>query len=327
LLNPFLKANQTMKQRYYTLSACALAAALLVGCERSSTQQAPAAPAASAPAAPAPADTQQATLTTEVFNPGEQAIFAVSSVLVQGKTEAVLIDAQFSAEQARKLADKIKASGKRLTTIYISHGDPDFYFGLDTLQAAFPGARIVATPQTIAHIEATKDEKLKVWGPKLGENAPKQLVVPQPLQGDSLQVDGQALQLIGLDGPTPDRTVVWIPSIKTVAGGIPVMAGEHVWMADTQTPQSHSDWLATLARIKALGPDVVIPGHFAGTMPADTAAVDFTADYIRAFDEETAKAKDGAALEAAMKQRFPHLGGLEGLALSAKVAKGEMQWH
>jgi len=163
--------------------------------------------------------------------------------------------------------------------------------------------------------------------PKLGENAPKQLVVPQPLQGDSLQVDGQALQLIGLGGPTPDRTVVWIPSIKTVAGGIPVMAGEHVWMADTQTPQSHSDWLATLARIKALGPDVVIPGHFAGTMPAGTAAVDFTADYIRAFDEETAKAKDGAALEAAMKQRFPNLGGLEGLALSAKVAKGEMQWH
>lgn len=316
-----------MKQRYYALSACALAAALLVGCDRSSTTSAPAAPAASAPAATAPADTQQGALTTEVFNPGEQAIFAVSSVLLQGKTEVLLIDAQFSAEQARKLADKIKATGKRLTTIYISHGDPDFYFGLDTLQAAFPEAKIVATPQTIAHIEATKDEKLKVWGPQLGENAPKQLVVPQPLQGDSLQVDGQTLQLIGLDGPTPDRTVVWIPSIKTVAGGIPVMAGEHVWMADTQTPQSHSDWLATLARIKALGPEVVIPGHFAGTMPAGTAAVDFTADYIRAFDEETAKAKDGAALEAAMKQRFPNLGGLEGLALSAKVAKGEMQWH
>ena len=127
-----------MKQRYYTLSACALAAALLAGCERSSTASAPAAPAASAPAASAPADTQQAALRTEVFNPGEQAIFAVSSVLVQGKSEVLLIDAQFSAEQARKLADKIKATGKRLPTIYISHGGPDFYFGLDTLQAAFP---------------------------------------------------------------------------------------------------------------------------------------------------------------------------------------------
>ena len=317
-----------MKQSIYTLSACALvAAAMLAGCDKAGNATAPAAAPASAPAAVPPAEpAQQATLTTEVFNPGEKAIFAVSSVLVQGKSEVVLIDAQFSAEQARKLADKIKATGKRLTTIYISHGDPDFYFGLDSLHAAFPEAKILATAQTIAHIEATKDDKLKVWGPQLGENAPKQIIVPQPLQGDSLTVDGQELKVIGLDGPTPDRTVVWIPSIKTVAGGIPVLAGEHVWMADTQTPQSHTDWLAMLERIKALSPAVVIPGHFAGDMPQGTAAIGFTADYIRAFDEEAAKAKNSAELIAAMQQRYPGLGGLEGLALSAKVAKGEMKW-
>ena len=127
-----------MKQSIYTLSACALvAAAMLAGCDKAGNATAPAAAPASAPAAVPPAEpAQQAALTTEVFNPGEKAIFAVSSVLVQGKSEVVLIDAQFSAEQARKLADKIKATGKRLTTIYISHGDPDFYFGLDSLHAA-----------------------------------------------------------------------------------------------------------------------------------------------------------------------------------------------
>lgn len=317
-----------MKPSIYTLSAITLAAAaMLAGCDKAGNATAPPAAPATAPAAASPSEpAQQAALTTEVFNPGEQAIFAVSSVLVLGKSEVVLIDAQFSAEQARKLADKVKATGKRLTTIYISHGDPDFYFGLDSLHAAFPDARIVATAQTIAHIEATKDEKLKVWGPQLGANAPKQIIVPQPLQGDTLTVDGQELKLIGLDGPTPDRTVVWIPSIKTVAGGIPVLAGEHVWMADTQTAQSHTDWLAMLERIKALAPAVVIPGHFAGPMPQGIAAVDFTADYIRAFDEEAAKAKNSAELIAAMQQRFPGLGGLESLALSAKVAKGEMKW-
>ena len=45
----------------------------------------------------------EAPLTIQTYNPGEQAIFAVSSTLVQGKKEAVLIDAQFSAEDARKL--------------------------------------------------------------------------------------------------------------------------------------------------------------------------------------------------------------------------------
>nr|WP_315591607.1 MBL fold metallo-hydrolase [uncultured Cupriavidus sp.] len=265
-------------------------------------------------------------LSTEVFNPGEAAIFAVSSVLVQGKKEAILIDAQFSAEQARKLADQIKATGKQLTTIYISHGDPDYYFGLDTLHAAFPAARIVATQQTIAHIKATKDEKLKVWGPKLGANAPRRIILPQPLKGNALKLEGNELKIVGLDGPTPDRTFVWIPSIKTVAGGIPVLAGEHVWMADTQTRESHTQWLATLDRIKALQPATVIPGHFAGTVPPGLDAVEFTGEYIRAFDEAAAKAGNSTELIAAMKARYPKLGGEASLELSAKVAMGEMQW-
>ena len=93
-----------MKQSIYTLSACALvAAAMLAGCDKAGNATAPAAAPASAPAAVPPAEpAQQAALTTEVFNPGEKAIFAVSSVLVQGKSEVVLIDAQFSAEQARE---------------------------------------------------------------------------------------------------------------------------------------------------------------------------------------------------------------------------------
>jgi glyoxylase-like metal-dependent hydrolase (beta-lactamase superfamily II) len=104
------------------------------------------------------------------------------------------------------------------------------------------------------------------------------------------------------------------------------MAGEHVWMADTQTPQSHADWLATLARIESLQPVRVIPGHFAPDAPQDLEAVRFTADYIKAYDEEAAKAKNSAELIAAMQQRYPKLGALSSLELSAKVSKGEMKW-
>ncbi|QQP97596.1 MBL fold metallo-hydrolase [Lysobacter enzymogenes] len=312
--------NATKRLGYAASAGALLLAAAISGCKQAAPAQ------AEKTQAPAQAQARQEALKLDVFNPGEAAIFAVSSVLVEGEKDAVLIDAQFSAEQARKLAERIKASGKRLTTIYISHGDPDYYFGLDTLQAAFPQARIVATPQTIAHIQATQDDKLKVWGPQLGENAPKRIVLPQPLQGDTLSLEGRELKIVGLDGPTPDRSFVWIPSIKAVVGGIPVLAGEHVWMADTQTPKSHQDWLATLERIKSLQPATVVPGHFAAGAPMDLRAVDFTAGYIRAFDEETARAKDSAGLIAAMKQRYPGLGGESSLELSAKVAKGEMQW-
>ena len=267
-----------------------------------------------------------APLTLDVYNPGTEAIFPVSSVLVSGEKDAVLVDAQFGKSQAEQVVQKIRTSGKQLTTIYISHGDPDYYFGLETLHAAFPDAQILATPQTIAHIQASKDEKLKIWGPQLGANAPKQLLVPSPLQGNSLQLEGQELKVIGLDGASPQRTALWVPSISTVMGGVLVDAGSHVFMADTQTPQSRQDWLAALQQIKDLAPARVIPGHYAEGAPQDLAAVEFTAYYIRAFDEEAANAKDSGALIAAMKQRYPGLPGESSLELSAKVAKGEMPW-
>jgi glyoxylase-like metal-dependent hydrolase (beta-lactamase superfamily II) len=265
-----------------------------------------------------------ADLSLDVYNPGEAAIFPVSSVLVSGAKDAILVDAQFGKGQAEQLVQKIRASGKHLTTIYISHGDPDYYFGLDTLTAAFPDAKVLAPQPVVEHIKATEAGKLAYWGPKMGADKPAKIIVPQVLEGHSLSLEGQTLEVIGLDGPQPDRSVVWIPSIKAVVGGVVVAQNIHVWMADTQSAQSHKDWLATLQRIQQLQPRTVIPGHYLGT--PSLASVAFTADYIKAFDVETAKAKDSAALIAAMKKRYRTLADESSLELSAKVAKGEMKW-
>jgi glyoxylase-like metal-dependent hydrolase (beta-lactamase superfamily II) len=266
------------------------------------------------------------TLTLDVYNPGEKTIFPVSSVLVSGEKEAILVDAQFGKSQAEQVVEKIRASGKQLTTIYISHGDPDYYFGLDTLTAAFPKAKVFASQPTVDHIKETVDGKMAFWGPKMGADIPARTIVPQVLKGDSLMLEGQKLQVVGLEGKQPDRSFVWIPSIKAVVGGVVVAENIHVWMADTQTPQSHADWLATLHSIESLKPKTIVPGHYLGDSPRSLAAVQFTADYIKAFDEETARAKDSAALIAAMKKRYPTLGEESSLELSAKVAKGEMKW-
>lgn len=260
------------------------------------------------------------------FNPGNDAIFQVSSVLVSGQHEAILIDAQFGKSQAEKVVAMVRASGKKLTTIYISHGDPDFYFGLDTVLAAFPDARVVATEPTVRHIKETVDGKLAFWGPKLGADAPSKAVIPQVLQGHTLTLEGQKLEITGLDGPQPDRSFVWIPSLSAVVGGVVVFGNLHVWMADTQTPTSHQDWLATLARIEALKPATVIPGHYAPGAPLTVESVRYTQGYIRDFDAQAAQAANGAALIAAMQARYSQAGAAASLDISAKVAKGEMKW-
>ena len=267
-----------------------------------------------------------APLKLDVFNPGEAAIFPVASVIVSGASDAVLIDAQFSRGEALKLVERIRATGKHLTTVYVSHSDPDFYFGLDVIHAAFPDAKIVATPQTIAGIEKKKDAKVAFWGPILKDNAPQSIIVPQPLKGDTITLEGQALKIEGLKGATPERSYVWIPSIKTVAGGVVVFSGLHVWTADTQTAESRQQWLSTLKGIEALKPVTVVPGHFAPGAPLTPDSIAFTRDYLVKFESETAKAANSGALIARMKELYPNAGLNAALDTSAKVAKGEMKW-
>ncbi|WP_199637727.1 MBL fold metallo-hydrolase [Serratia sp. PAMC26656] len=266
-------------------------------------------------------------LTMEVYNPGEKSVFPVSSEIISGKHEVALIDAQFQRNDAEELVKKIKATGKKLTTVYISHSDPDFYFGLDVIKAAFPQAKIIASPDTIKEINATKDGKMAYWGPILKDNAPKAVVVPQALQGDSFTIDGQKVEVKGLTGPTPERTYVWIPELKAVVGGVPV-AGDniHPWIADNQTVESRAHWQQTLEGIKALKPKTVVPGHFLPGAPQTLESVTFTQNYLTTLEAELPKAKDSAALIAAMKKHYPNLKDESSLELSAKVLKGEMKW-
>ncbi|MGP9435636.1 MBL fold metallo-hydrolase [Ewingella sp. AOP8-B2-18] len=260
----------------------------------------------------------------DVYNPGQNSIFAVSSEIVSGEKDAVLIDAQFQRNDAQKLVEMIKASGKNLTTIYISQADPDFYFGLDTLHAAFPKAKIVATQATIDEINATKDGKVAFWGPQLKDNAPKTVIVPEPLKGNSFELEGKKFEI---KGQTPARTFVWIPALKTVVGGVIVDGNtQHLWVADTQTPESRQAWIATLDQITALQPTTVVPGHFLPGAAQTLKSVEFTKQYLQTLEKELPKATNADALVKAMKGHYPALKGDESLEMSAKVLKGEMKW-
>jgi glyoxylase-like metal-dependent hydrolase (beta-lactamase superfamily II) len=70
----------------------------------------------------------------------------ISSTLIAGRNSAVLVDAPITTAQAAGLADRVAATGKSLTDIYITHGHPDHWFGASVLLDRFPGARIVALP-------------------------------------------------------------------------------------------------------------------------------------------------------------------------------------
>lgn len=264
-----------------------------------------------------------APLTLDTYNPQEKGIFAVSSTLVSGPKEAVLFDAQFSVKDGEALVEKIRRSGKTLSKIVITSGDPDFYFGLQPLVKAFPNAKVVATQKVVDHIKETKDAKLAFWGPQMKDGAPSELIVPQVIASTTFMVDGEK---IDIERPDSYAAYVWIPSAKAILGGTGVSWGIHVWTADTQSKASRQQWQDTLTEMAARKPTRVIPGHYLGTPPAGSEAIHFTHTYLQQFEQALTAHKDSAAVIATMKKQRPTLAEDSSLELSAKVNTGEMKW-
>ena len=264
-------------------------------------------------------------LKLQVYNASENS-FGVASVIVSGKTDAVLIDAQFTLADAEKVAQEIKASGKKLTAIFVSHGDPDFYFGLEVFKKYFPEVTAYASPATVEHIKATAQKKLEVWGERLGKNIASNVILPQVLKGNSIELEGQELEIIGLED-FPNKTFIWIPSIKTVVGGINVFGTTfHLWMADAQTAEARKSWISVLDKIAALKPEVVIPAHANTNSPFDITAVNHTKSYIQFYEEALKTNKSSEALITALKTKYPTLTFETALQIGAKVNTGEMKW-
>ncbi|MEO8586688.1 MAG: MBL fold metallo-hydrolase [Acidobacteriota bacterium] len=261
------------------------------------------------------------------FPAGEHGFYR-APVLIIGSTEAVLIDGGFAYSDARAVADAIKATGKRLTLIYISQSDPDYYFNLGPIKAAFPNARVIAASATVAAIRGTVDKKLAIWGPQLKDNGPQTLadvVIPETFDATTLSVDGETIEIVDAEG-LPNRRYVWVPSLQAVFGGVRLFSGVHVWTADTNGAHQRAVWRANLDALAARKPAVVVAGHMAPNAAADASAITHTKEWLLAFEEELSKALDSAALNAAMKARFPGLGMEVAIDIGAKVATGEMKW-
>ena len=168
-----------------------------------------------------------------------------SATLITGPTKALLVDAGFTRADGHRLVAAILDSGKELDTVFISHADPDYYFGLEVIVDAFPNATVLATPIVIEHIQATYEGKLQAWA-ALGANLPTRLATIAPLSADAIELDGYRFELRGGSDLLPDRHYLYNVDQNAVVGGVLVFQEEHVWTADTATPEQRSAWIELL---------------------------------------------------------------------------------
>ncbi|MDR3574434.1 MAG: MBL fold metallo-hydrolase [Anaerolineaceae bacterium] len=257
--------------------------------------------------------------------PGKEDLMWVSnsSILISGARDAVLVDTFLTVEHAQILVDWVAASGKNLVAIYITHGHGDHFFGLASLLERFPAARAYATSEIVKAMQTQLSPAWleNFWRKLFPGQIPDRLAVAEPLDGQTLELEGHALVPIDTGHTdTAHSTCLHIPSIGLIVGGDAVYNGIHPYLGETNT-QTRLEWIATLDRLEALRPKAVIAGHKVPENDDDPIIIAETRQYILDFNRLDAATKTARELYDAMLQLYPtrvNPGSLWGAANHAK---------
>jgi glyoxylase-like metal-dependent hydrolase (beta-lactamase superfamily II) len=250
---------------------------------------------------------------------------ANTTTLIYGELEALLVDTFLSNAQTAELADSIAATGRHLSTIYITHAHPDHFFGLKLLRDRFPSARAVALPQVVESMHrALAPDSVEEWKRRFPGQIPDRLAPAEALDDGTFSLEGYAIVAMEIGHTDTDHTTcLHVPSIGLVVAGDAIYNGTHPYLVESDG-QGLSDWLAAIDKIEALNPRAVVVGH--GPLDPDNSPrhIQQTRRYIQDFirlKDETANAQELYDHMLALYPDRINPGSLWGSANAAKAAR------
>jgi len=222
----------------------------------------------------------------------------ISSTLISGERDAVLVDTFITMEQNRSLAEWAAASGKNLSAIYATHGHGDHFFGVNTIHQRFPNARFVASRDAIEVMrEQLSPPWLDAyWKSRFPGQIDPALAIAEALGGGVIQLEDEELVSIPT-GHTDTRntTCLHVPSIGLVVAGDVAYNDVHIHLGES-TADSRKEWIAALDMIESLKPRAVVAGHKRPGRPDAPTIVEETRQYIRDFDRIAATSQTAKEL-------------------------------
>jgi glyoxylase-like metal-dependent hydrolase (beta-lactamase superfamily II) len=255
--------------------------------------------------------------------PDELKWVANSATLIYGEHDAVLIDCFLTIDQSKQLIDFINASGKNLTYIYITHPHGDHFFGLKLVLEHFPGAKAITAASSAADMVAHIDPEAvsSFWRSRFPGQIADELIAPDALEGDSVELEGHQLQIIEAGfTDTHNSTSIWVPSIRLIVAGDVVYNGIHAHLTET-TSATRKEWVKALDRLALLKPDYVVAGHKKPGEFDHPEDIEVTKQYLLGFEKLTEETTSAADLYLKMFGKYPNYanpGALWGAAVAAK---------
>jgi glyoxylase-like metal-dependent hydrolase (beta-lactamase superfamily II) len=222
---------------------------------------------------------------------------AMAATLIYGVRDAVLVDAFMTVKQANALADWVAARGKNLTTIYITHGHGDHWFGVGTVLERFPHAKAVATPNAVKVMRqnASPEALEGIWRAAFPGQIPAKLVIADELRGNVIDLEGHELVAVELGHTDTDNTTCLnVASVGLVVAGDAAYNDVHLYLAESNA-QTRREWIAALDAIESLDPRAVVASHKRPENDDHPRIIEETRQYIRDFDrlaETTTSAQD-----------------------------------
>ena len=232
----------------------------------------------------------------------------ISSTLISGERDAVLVDTPITVEQARALVNWLVARGKNLTTIYATHGHGDHFFGTSTVLERFPGARFVARPEviTIMRQQASPESLETFWNPRFPGQIASQLAIAEELTGNVINLEGHDLVSVPLGfTDTASTTCLHVPSIGLIVAGDAAYNGDHLHLSESPDAQKRQEWIAALDSMESLKPRAVIAGHKRVGNDDSPRIIEETRKYIRAFERLVMQTTTARELYDEMLRLYP----------------------
>lgn len=233
----------------------------------------------------------------------------ISSTLIYGSRDAVVVDSFITQEQARAQADWIAGTGKNLTTIYATHGHGDHFFGASVLLERFPKARFMAAPSAVEVMkeQVSPEYVAKFWESRFPNQLPKRLVVADELKTDVINCEREQLIVVPLKfTDTAGTTCLHVPSLDLIAAGDAAYNGVHPRLLESNQNQKRDEWLAALDKMQALKPRIVVAGHKNPENDDDgSRVIRQTRQYILDFQELAGKTTTAKELYDEMLARYP----------------------